>query len=368
MEKTLINVIGLFCGMMVFHSVAYLDINILQLVLVTLVQFLVFVVAHEFSHGFIAEKNKLNFSILYIGPFTFKRVKNKFKLQKGVSIQFTYLGRAQIDNNEILNEDDYKKHVKGWIKAIQAGPLCDLILSILTLIIALVFKSSILFLSTAIIVTGMCIPSYIMGDGKHVKLLKTDKIFTDTIIYTYSIIGNTPISKESKYYLIDRLINDLENEHINKSNILSLSLALQMVLQCYFNKDIDKLPSTIDAVVNKAIIHKNVMLSKTLESNYYKGLINSSIIYEAIFKNDVDRAFKLYEEVKILKHNLPGEKLDLYRSEHVLGIKDYEAELCSDKLMNPIFKGCQGAYEMDMNISKMIVDFKNKEQILSEEK
>lgn len=367
MEKILFSMLGAICGIGIVVGIKFLDMNVFQLILVTSVQFIIFIVAHELSHGFIAQKNGLNFSVLYIGPFTFKRVNNRFKLQKGGSFQLTYLGRAQIDNNEILNEDDYKKHVKAWIKAIQAGPLCDLTSSILTLLIALIFKLNILFLSTIVVAMIVCIPSYIMGDGKHLKLLKTDKIFTDTIIYTYSIIGNTPVSKECKYYLINRLINDLENKDINKDNILSLSLALQMVLQVYFNKDIDKLPSTIDEVVNKAIIHKDVMLSKTLEQSYYKGLINSSIIYETIFKNDFNRALKLYEEVKVLKHNLPGEKLDLYRSEHVLGIKDYEDELNSDKFMNPILKGCQGAYAMDMNISKMVIDFKNKEKILSGE-
>lgn len=366
MEKFLIGISGAIAGMATYFCVKVLDINIVQLILVTGIQFMVYIIAHELSHGFIAQKNGLNFSVLYLGPFTFKRVNNKLKLQKGASFQLTYLGRAQIDNNEILNEDNYNKHVKAWIKAIKAGPLCDLILSVTILIIALIFKINILLLSTLIIVTIVCIPSYIMGDGKHAKLLKTDKIFTDTIIYTYSIVGNTPVSKESKYYLINRLINALENEDINKDNISSLSIALPMALQAYFTKDTDKFPSTIDKVVNKSIEYKKVMLSKTLEQSYYKALINTSIIYETIFNNDKDKAFKLYEEVKDIKHNLPGEKLDLYRSQHILGIKDHESEISSDKLMNPMFKGCQGVYDMEKKISNMVINFK-KENMLSEE-
>lgn len=363
MEKILFGIFGAICGIGIFFGVGFLNINIFQLILVTIVQFIVFLILHELSHGLIAQKNGLNFSVLYIGPFTFKKENNKFKLQKGTSFQFTYLGRAQIDNNEILNEDDYKKHIKGWIKAIQAGPLCDLILSITILVIALILKLNALIISILIVTTLMCIPSYIAGDGKHAKLLKKDKTFADTIIYTYSIIGNTPSSKKSKSYLIDRLIKDLENEDINKNNILSLSLALQMVLQGYFNNDIDKLPTIIDEVINASISHKKLMLSKTLEQSYYKGLINTSIIYETMFNNNKGKALKLYEEVKVLNHNLPGEKLDLCRSEHILGIKDFEEELKSDKLMNPIFKGCKGAYEMDMNISNMVIDFRNKEKL-----
>ncbi|WP_322395693.1 hypothetical protein, partial [Clostridium perfringens] len=140
-----------------------------------------------------------------------------------------YIGRAQIDNFEFLNAEDIEKARKAWINALQAGPLSDLILSIIAIVLGLIFKSYILVIATIIVVMCMCLPSYIMGDGQHTKLMKTDKIFTHVILYTYSIIGNTLVSEESRLFLLEKIEKDIVENEVDKSNLISLSLSAHSI-------------------------------------------------------------------------------------------------------------------------------------------
>ena len=331
-------------------------VPILLLIPVLILQLISFVISHELSHGFIAEKNGLRFTVLYLGPFTFKRENRKFKRIKGISKQYVFIGRVQIDNMEIINEYDIENSRESWIKAIQAGPLSDLILSIIFIIIAIIFKSKLLFFSTIIVCLLMCIPSYVMGDGKHIKALKSDKIFTDVILYTYSISGNTYVSDESKLFLMDRIIEDLNENDVTKDNLISMVLAAQIIYQVALCDGIRNVPNKLDKIVDMTIENKNLFLKKQIEQTYYKSFINFSIIYEVIINENRQRALEIYNYVKDVKHNMPGEMLDFYRVEHILGINNRKEELLNDNLMNPIFKGCDGIYKMEKKVNEQIIE------------
>lgn len=364
MKSKLIKVLPYICGALIgfvggFIGIGLninLDLNWIYLIPIMILQMIVFVVAHELSHGFVADKNGLKFTVLYLGPFTFRRENNKFKKIKSFGKQLTYVGRAQIDNFEILNEEDVEKARKAWIKALKAGPLSDLILGTTTICIGLIFKWNLLIISTVIIFVLISIPSYIMGDGKHMKLIKKNKIFTDVILYTYSIVGNTPISRESISFLLQKIENNIEKTNVNKDNLISLALSAQSLYMDAICNNKEDLSPNINEIVEVTIENKNIFLNKQIESSYYKGLINIAIMYEAIIKNNKERALELYKHVKKEKHNMPGEKLDFYRVEHTLGIANRKGEISNENLMNPIFKGCEGVESMERIINELILE------------
>ncbi|MCC3869044.1 site-2 protease family protein [Terrisporobacter mayombei] len=349
--------IGLILGLNGFYvEIKGVIIGAVSIVLVGIVELLIFTTIHELSHGFVAEKNGLKFTVLYIGPFTFKRENKKFKRMKGLTKQLMYIGRAQIDNFEILNEDDIEKARKAWIKALQAGPLSDLILSIIAIVLGLIFKSYILVIATIIVVMFMCLPSYIMGDGQHTKLMKTDKIFTHVILYTYSIIGNTLVSEESRRFLLEKIEKDIVENEVDKNNLISLSLSAHSIYVNAMYNDRRGLSESINKIVEMTIKNKDIFYKKEIESSYYRNVINTAIIYEVLIEDNKEKALELYKYVQNEKHNMPGEKLDFYRVEHVLGIANRRSEILNENLMNPVLKGCEGIDAIERRINELILE------------
>lgn len=325
-------------------------------------QLLIYVIIHELAHGLVAHKNRLKFSVLYLGPIVFTLDNLKIKEMKISKLQQFYLGRAQIDNNEIIDNNDFENHINSWQKALIAGPLSDLILSIIFLLISIISKNYIFIFTTLAIIFMMSIPSYLIGDGKHVKLLKKDILFSELLMYTYSIIGNTEVSNKSRKYLISRLFESLEKCSPDEENIINISAILGILYQSYFIGEISNLPRNNEKITDKVIEYKKLILKEKIEQTYFKSLISSCIIYKVIYLEDIDKALDLYNQIKDLKFNLPGEKLDLFRIEHLLKVKNRKKELESDKYMNPLFIGCKGVYRMDTKINKKIIDFIDKKK------
>lgn len=358
--KVLPYIIGALVGLTLGLNGFYVEIKdviigAVSIVLVGIVELLFFATIHELSHGFVAEKNGLNFTVLYVGPFAFKRENKKFKRMKGITKQLMYIGRAQIDNFEILNEDDIEKARKAWIKALQAGPLSDLILSITAIVLGLIFRSYILVIATIIVDMCMCLPSYIMGDGQHTKLMKSDKVFTHVILYTYSIIGNTLISEESRLFLLEKIEKDIVENEVDTSNVISLSLSAHSIYVNAICNDRRDLPENINKILEMTKKNKDIFYKKEIESSYYRNVINTSILYEVLIKDNKEKALDLYKCVKNEKHNMPGEKLDFFRVEHVLGIANRKSEILNENLMNPVLKGCEGIDAIERKINDLIL-------------
>lgn len=332
----------------------------LRIAQIFIIQLLIYVIIHELAHGIVAQKNGLRFSVLYVGPLVFTLENLKITKIKFGKLQQFYFGRAQIDNNEILNNADFENHINKWQKALLAGPISDLVLSIIFLLISLTTKQHIFIFTTLAIVFIISIPSYLIGDGKHVKLLKKNVLFSELLIYTYSIIGNTEVSIKSREYLISRLFKSLEECNPNKDNIINISAILGILYQVYFVDEINKLPRNNGEIIDKVIEYKKIILKEKIEQSYFKSLISSYIIYNVIYLENIDKGLDLYNQVKDLKFNLPGEKLDLFRVEHILKIKDRKKELESDQYMNPLFISCKGIYKMETKINKKIIDFIDK--------
>ena len=349
--------VGLILGINgLYVNIEGIVITGISIVLVGIAEILVFATIHELSHGLTAQKNGLKFTVLYLGPFTFKRENNKFKRMKGLTKQLTYVGRAQIDNFEILNEDDIEKARKAWIKALQAGPLSDLILSIIAIVIGLIFKSYILVISTIIVTILMCLPSYIIGDGQHIKLMKKDKIFTNVILYTYSIVGNTIISEESKSFLLEKIKQDIIENEVDESNLISLSLSAHSIYMDAIYNNKRNLPDNINKIVEMTIKNKEIFYKKEIEASYYRNVINTAIMHEVLVDDNKEKALELYKYVKDEKHSLPGERLDFYRVEHVLGISNRKGEILNENLMNPVLKGCEGIEAIEKRINELILE------------
>lgn len=329
----------------------------LKIVPIFIVQILIYVIIHELAHGLVAHKNGLKFSVLYLGPIVFILDNLKIKKIKINKLQQFYLGRAQIDNNDIIDNNDFENHINMWKKALIAGPISDLILSITFIVISIISKNYIFIFTTLSMMFIIGIPSYLMGDGKHVKLLKKDILFSELVMYTYSIIGNTDVSNKSRKYLVSRLFKSLETCTLNKENIINISAILGILYQVYFIDEINSLPRNNEEIIDKVIEYKEIILKEKIEQTYFKSLISSCIIYNVIYLGNIDKSLNLYNQVKDLKFNLPGEKLDLFRVEHILKIENRKNELENDKYMNPLFIECKGVYEMETKINKKIIDF-----------
>lgn len=334
----------------------------IKVIPIFIVQLLICIIVHELAHGLVAHKSGLKFSVLYVGPIVFILDNLKIKKIKMNRLQLMYLGRAQIDNNEIIKDSDFEKHVNMWKKALIAGPISDLILATIFIFISIILKKYIFIYTTLSIIFIISIPSYLMGDGKHVKLLKKDNLFSELLMYTYSIVGNTEVSNKSKKYLVSRLFKSIETCNPNKQNIINISAILCVLYQAYIIEEINSLPKNNEEIMNKVIEYKKIILKEKIEQSYFKSVVSNYIIYNIMYLDKTDKVLDLYEQIKSLKFNNLGEKLDLFRIEHILEIKNRKIELESDKYMNPLFIGCEGVYEIENKVNKKIIDFIDKKK------
>ena len=113
----------------------------IKVIPIFILQLLICVIVHELAHGLVAHKSGLKFSVLYVGPIVFILDNLKIKKIKMNRLQLMYLGRAQIDNNEIINDSDFEKHVNMWKKALIAGPISDLILATIFIFISIILDN-----------------------------------------------------------------------------------------------------------------------------------------------------------------------------------------------------------------------------------
>lgn len=347
--------IGAFIG----FGIAYLDINIFHISICFLIQISIFVLFHEFMHGKIAEMNGLKFTRLYAGPIIVIREDKKFVRIEKNRLQGTYLGRAHIENNEIRSDLEYDRHIIAWKRVLLAGPKSDLVLSILCIIFGIYFKLPILILSTLIIDLTMCIPSFLYGDGTNFNNIKKDEIFKTSIMYSNSLIGENDISKETEKYLTSRLEKELEEKEINDDNIVSLCIAAQTLLS---KKIIDGKYSgyKIEEIIWNLRDGNPNRFKKSNEKMYFRGLINTAVLYYTCIENDLRKAQILFRSIKYIKHISYVEKNDFIRSKYVLGIQDKKEELLSHKYRNPIFKGCKSIEKAEDKMDEIVIEYVDK--------
>lgn len=346
-------------GALIGFGIAFLDFNIFNISVCLLIQISIFVLVHEFMHGKVAEINGLKFTKLYAGPIIVIRENKRFVRIEKNRLQGTYLGRANIENGEIRNDLEYDRHTIAWKRVLLAGPKSDLALSILFIVAGIYFKLPILILSTLIIDISMCIPSFLYGDGTHFNNLKKDEIFKTSVMYSNSIIGEDGISKETEKYLTSRLEKELEEREITDDNIVSLCIAAQTLL---FQKIIEGKYSgyKIEEIIWNIRDGSPSRFKKPNEKMYFRGLINTAVLYYTCIENDLRKAQILFRSIKYLKHISYVEKNDFIRSKYVLGIQDKKEELLSHKYRNPIFKGCKSVEKSEDRMDEIVIKYVDK--------
>ncbi len=401
MGKTLFKLFKLLIytsvGVAIGLSVAFLDLSIFELSVCFLVQLAVFVLIHEFAHGKVAEMNGLRFTKLYAGPIIVIRKDKRFVRIKKNKLQGTYLGRANIENGEIRSDLEFDRHVIAWKRAISAGPKSDIVLSILCLAAGIYFKYPIIIVSTIVLDLAMCIPSYFYGDGTHYKSMERDDIFTVSVMYSNSIIGEDGISPDTEKYLVSRLENELEKTEINDDTIVSLSIAARTLL---FQKILDgkysgyrieeiiwdvrdgnpaRFKKMTDRMYFRNLINTAVLYYTCIENDfwdvrdgnparfkkmtdrmYFRNLINTAVLYYTCIENDLKKAQILFRSIKNTKHVNYVEKNDFIRSRYVLGMQNNKEELVSHKYRNPIFKGCKSLEESEDKMDEIVIEYVDK--------
>lgn len=363
MEKTLFKLFKLLIytsiGVAIGLSVAFLDLSIFDLSVCFLVQLVVFVLVHEFSHGKIAEMNGLRFTKLYAGPIIVIREDKKFVRIEKNKLQGTYLGRANIENGEIRSDLEFDRHIIAWKRAISAGPKSDIVLSVLCLVAGIYFKYPILIISTLVLDLAMCIPSFFYGDGTHYKNMERDDIFTVSVMYSNSIIGEKGISADTEKYLVSRLENELEKTEITDDNIVSLTIAAQTLL---FQRILEGRYSgyRIEEIIWDVRDGNPARFKKFTDRMYFRGLINTAVIYYTCIENDLKKAQILFRAIKNTKRINYVEKNDFIRSRYVLGMQDNKEELLSHKYRNPIFKGCKSLEDAEEKMDEIIIKYVDK--------
>lgn len=340
-------------------SVAFLDLSIFDLSVCFLVQLAVFVMVHEFAHGKVAEMNGLRFTKLYAGPIIVIRKDKKFVGIKKNKLQGTYLGRANIENGEIRSDLEFERHVIAWKRAISAGPKSDIVLSVLCLAAGIYFKNPIIIISTIVLDLTMCIPSYFYGDGTHYKSMERDDIFTVSVMYSNSIIGEDGISPDTEKYLVSRLENELEKTEINDDTIVSLSIAARTLL---FQKILDGKYSgyRIEEIIWDVRDGNPARFKKMTDRMYFRNLINTAVLYYTCIENDLKKAQILFRSIKNTKHVNYVEKNDFLRSQYVLGMRDNKDRLLSHKYRNPIFNGCKSLEDAEDKMDEIVIEYVDK--------
>lgn len=319
-----------------------------------IVQSVIIVIVHEFSHGISAEKNGLMFTSMYIGPFVLLRENRKFTGLKKVKFNGSYLGRANIENREIKNDDDFKIHSNAWRKAIKAGPVSDIRISTVFIIIGIYMDIYEISIAVLIIDIFVCIPSFIYGDGEHLFLIKNNKVFEISVIYTYSMIGN--ISNQTDEYLYRKLIDEIDKTVLNDDSILPLCIAAQSVIYKSIAED-KIIPESIKNTAKEIVNKGPKCFSQGMDIIYFRSLINTMILYYLCVEENKDYAERLYLYVKGMKCSVPGERIDKMRTEHILGKEDHKKEIESGKYRNQMFYGCVGFENMENIIDDKVIEY-----------
>lgn len=363
MKKTLYKLFKLllytFIGASIGISVAFFNVSVFSLSVIFLVQMAVFVLIHEFAHGKVAEMNGLKFTKLYAGPIiVIRKDKNFTKIVKN-KLQGTYLGRANIENGEIRNDLEFERHIIAWKRAMLAGPKSDAVLSIVCIIFGIYFKYPAIIISTVVLDLAMCIPSFFYGDGTHYKSMKKDDIFTVSLMYSNSIIGEEGISKDTEKYLVSKLENELEKIEINDDNIVSLSIAARTLL---FQKILDGKYSgyRIEEIIWDVRDGNPARFKKMTDRMYFRNIINTAVLYYTCIENDLKKAQILFRSIKNTKHINYVEKNDFIRSRYVLGMQDNKEDLLSHKYRNPIFNGCKSLEDAENKMDEIVIEYVEK--------
>ena len=99
---------------------------------------------------------------------------------------------------------------------------------------------------------------------------------------------------------------------------------------------------------------------KMTDRMYFRGLINTAVLYYTCIENDLKKAQILFRSIKNTKHVNYVEKNDFIRSQYVLGMQDRKSDLLSHKYRNPIFKGCKSLEDAEDKMDEIVIEYVEK--------
>jgi len=328
---------------------------------------------HELGHAISFSKNGIKMRALFITMFLFIKEDKKWKLKIRPNKVTAIGGIAIPDIGVVKDEIEFKKLQNAYSKAILAGPISSIALFIVGILISILvislssnvyvisgFYSFAKYLSViSLFLLFSCIfkSEVAVGDFPAYTLAKKDSFFVAMQLYQYAIVSSDykRVRSENKY-LKEVLLNGLSEKLENKdTHIFTLNLIDTFIIE-YLAGMSNELPTIVKDYIEFLLDNPEWM---TNLKNYEVSNILRFHILRLIYSEDIDKATKLYEDLKKhIKQNNPVMKYYIKQTDDLFGYADNSSYL-NDKnnikisSAHGIFKNFEGYFVDEMKINEM---------------
>jgi len=328
---------------------------------------------HELGHAISFSKNGIKMRALFITMFLFIKEDKKWKLKIRPNKVTAIGGIAIPDIGVVKDEIEFKKLQNAYSKAILAGPISSIALFIVGILISILvislssnvyvisgFYSFAKYLSViSLFLLFSCIfkSEVAVGDFPAYTLAKKDSFFVAMQLYQYDIVSSDykRVRSENKY-LKEVLLNGLSEKLENKdTHIFTLNLIDTFIIE-YLAGMSNELPTIVKDYIEFLLDNPEWM---TNLKNYEVSNILRFHILRLIYSEDIDKATKLYEDLKKhIKQNNPVMKYYIKQTDDLFGYADNSSYL-NDKnnikisSAHGIFKNFEGYFVDEMKINEM---------------
>ena len=314
------------------------SLSILDYLLWFFMTFYLSLTIHELGHFFSFVFQKVKLRALYITIFVFHKTIKGWRFAIKPKLIVLLGGLVVPDFGDVKNEEEYNKVVNKFSKALIAAPIVTisfLVITIIAFFLSMFLIPNLTWIGISYLIMLFAIPINLLfiysftlsnpmfyGDFVAYKKIKTDAIFALSMIIQYSIFTLTD-SEESDHYLWEKSKNILRDIQITSSQFHT------MILLNYIDGVIRREESfdhEIDIKINRIPIRRYL--------NNEQGL---NLVYDIVcyhyFNGNVDRAYKLYDDIqKLVSDKLDEKMLSYYKNKymHILNI-EYQDQFLSNK-------------------------------------
>ncbi len=320
--------------------------------------FYISLTVHELGHFFSFVFQGVKLRALYITILVFHKTLKGWRFSIKPKLIVLLGGLVVPDFGDIKNDDEYQKTVNKFSKALIAAPIVTitfLATTIISFILSVIFIPNSEFMGIIYLITFYALPinllfiysftlsnSMFFGDFVAHKKMKTDQTFALAMITQYSMFTLTD-SELSDHYIWKKSRDTLKGLQINSTQFHT------MILLSYIDGVIrrdEPLDHTIDIKINRIPIRK-----------YLRDEQGLNLIYDIAsyhyFNGNVEKAYKLFEDIQKLVSSKLDSKMLLYNKMkymHILHI-EYQDQFLSNKENyfignNWIFEVLVDPYEM----------------------
>lgn len=359
--KLIIRVILIVC----FIRIIFLGnfYQLIQFFIEIIISSILCIAIHELGHISVGKFNKINTTIIYLGPFTFinedskRTIKFKMKYHK-----YFAGGCSGFHYQNINSEDTLNKVSKQFKNCFLGGPIVSILFGLIIILFGFYFKELLrnykqflLILSSISILMGLT-TFFIGSDGKNAHTLENNRLLSIYILFTGILCSSGTKNIHSYKYLLsefEKIAEDITYKNFSDKNTLLQMHYNYTTLYYYMAGIIKELPQNTIKSIDFVVMKKDELINNKRTKNLAIEFIYLNIIHLIIFKKDEKLAKSLYNFLKAHENNNPSDLVySKLRAKYFLS-STYNCDYLIDKLYSDNAYLGYGFYEIEKNILKL---------------